>query len=333
MDSGILLKEWQLDVSKTKVAILGSTSHIAKGLISNFVRRPEFSLHLYTRSVDRVTCFLASIGQSTHEDCTIHINYADVVRCGYDVIINCIGVGTQHKLGENYALFFKVTEEFDNLSIACLSDSCPDALYVSFSSGAVYGNLAQPANENSVSQFVVNRIEPNNYYAIARLNSEAKHRALKQLNIVDLRIFSYFSRYIDLEDGYFISDVMSSLLRGKTLITSDKNIVRDYLHPDDLFAMVIKCIEVHTLNCAFDVVSRCPVEKKSILQYFACEYGLKYTIGEPMEKAGSTGYKHVYCSNNQNAKKIGFLPRFSSMETIVEESKHLISFLRAVPRG
>ena len=157
-----------------------------------------------------------------------------------------------------------------------------------------------------------------------RANSEAKHRAFKTLNIVDLRIFSYFSRYIDLEEGYFITDVLTSILNGKTLVTNDENMVRDYLHPDDLFSMVVKCIDVHTLNAAFDVVSTCPVDKKAILEYFTSEYGLKYKINQSKKRTSATGYKKVYCSNYQSATTVEFKPRFSSIETIRQETKHLL---------
>ena len=126
---------------------------------------------------------------------------------------------------------------------------------------------------------------PEDYYGIVRINAEAKHRAHRNLRIIDLRIFSYFSRYINLTDGYFITDVMEAILDNKVLVTDSTNIVRDYLHPEDLFSMIVKCVHAGKINQAIDVSSSRPVAKQEILDYFTSEYGLKYRktklFGEP----------------------------------------------------
>lgn len=184
-------------MKQPKVAIFGSTSHIAKGLINNFLQSGEFSLHLYTRSPDKVRSFLGAIGKSTEKDCVIHEGYKNFMKSSHDVVINCIGVGTLNKLRGNYTDYFMVTEEYDNLAIGYLRNKCPDALYISFSSGAVYGReFSAPVGENTMKSIRVNHIATEDYYAIARFNSEAKHRSFKNLKIVDLRIFSYFSRFL-----------------------------------------------------------------------------------------------------------------------------------------
>ena len=192
-----------------QVSLLGSTSHIAKGLINNFLNSGEFSLHLYTRSPDKVRSFLGAIGKSPEKDCVIHEGYNDFMKCSYDVVINCVGVGTLNKLQGKYTKYFTVTEEYDNLVIEYLRNCCSDALYISLSSGAVYGgDFSAPVEENTVNSLRVNHIGKEDYYAIVRLNAEAKHRAFNNMKIVDLRIFSYFSRFVDLTDGYFITEVL-----------------------------------------------------------------------------------------------------------------------------
>lgn len=44
-----------------KIAILGATSHIAKGLIYNFNKEEANELFLFARSIDRLQGFLKSI--------------------------------------------------------------------------------------------------------------------------------------------------------------------------------------------------------------------------------------------------------------------------------
>jgi nucleoside-diphosphate-sugar epimerase len=313
-------------MKQPKVAILGSTSHIAKGLINNFLQSGRFRLHLYTRSSDEVRSFLGAIGKSPDKDCVIHEGYMNFIKSSYDVIINCVGVGTLNKLRGNYTDYFMVTEKYDNLVIECLRSNCPDALYISFSSGAVYGReFSVPVEENTTNSIRVNHIATEDYYGVARLNAEAKHRSFKNLKIVDLMIFSYFSRFIDLTDGYFITEAMGCILNKKVFVTDNVNIIRDYVHPQDLFSIIRKCMDAGKINVAFDVTSAKPVEKREILDYFSSVCGLKYEISQFLNHVSPTGSKNVYCSNYNNAARIGYKPAYSSMDTIKEESKYIIN--------
>jgi len=314
-------------MKKLKIAILGSTSHIAKGLINDFLKSGDFSLNLYTRSSDKVHSFLGAIGKSPDKGCVIYDGYENFTKSSYDVIINCVGIGTLNKLQGNYANYFMVIEKYDNLVIDCLRNNCPNALYISFSSGAVYGEFSAPVEENTMNSIQVNHVTTEDYYAIARLNSEAKHRAFKDLRIVDLRLFSYFSRFIDLKDGYFITEVLDCILNKKVLVTDNVNIVRDYVHPEDLFSIIRKCMDAGKINVAFDVTSAKPVEKREILDYFSLEYGLKYEIDQSLSHISATGSKNIYYSKYNKALGIGYKPKFSSMDAIKEESKYILNIL------
>ncbi|MDD2889304.1 MAG: NAD-dependent epimerase/dehydratase family protein [bacterium] len=312
-------------MKKLKIAVLGSNSHIAKGLINNFLQSGGFGLHLYTRSPDKVFSFLTAIGKSTKKNCVIHKGYRDFLKFSYDVVINCVGVGTMNRPGDNYSNYFLVTEKYDNLSIKYLLKN-PDALYISFSSGTVYGReFSAPAEENTINSIRVNHITPEDYYTIARLNAETKHRAFNGLKIIDLRIFAYFSRFINLTDSYFIIEVMNCILNEKMLITDNTNIIRDYIHPKDLFSIIMKCVGAGKINAAFDVRSAKPAGKREILDYFSSEYGLKYRINKLLKYASPTGSKNIYCSNYNNMACISYKPIFGSMDTIREESKYIIN--------
>ncbi len=308
------------------IALFGSGSHIAKGLINNFLQDGDVCLHLFTRKASNVEEFLSSIEQSSGSACIIHEGYDEVCEHVYDVVINCVGVGTERKLQGNYTSWFTVTEEYDNLAITYLQNVNPNALYISFSSGAIYGKgYRAPAVEEDIYCVKVNDVGSDDYYAICRLNAEAKHRSFKDLSIIDLRIFSYFSRFIDLTDGYFITDVMQAMLTKATLKTNDMNIVRDYVHPNDLFQMVKKCMDAGKLNMAFDVSSAAPVEKQDILDYFSSTYALMYDMVKSLDYASATGSKNIYCSAYQKAADIGYQPQFSSMDTIQKETAYILN--------
>lgn len=310
---------------KIRIAILGATSHIAKGLINNFLKNEEFVLHLYARSQDKLFDFFALIKKSIDKDCIIHEYYDDFLKGSYDVVINCVGTGTFNKMRGDYSKYFTITEEYDNLAIKYLSNNHSDTLYVSLSSGVVYGRgFSSPVEENSINGILVNHVNAEDYYSIARINSEAKHRSFKNLKIVDLRIFSYFSRFIDLTDGYFITDLLNSVLNKKEFLTSENNFIRDYLHPDDLFLMIKKCVAAGRINAAFDINSAKPVKKKEILDYFSAEYGLKYKINKNFDSASATGAKNFYYSKFNNASSIGYCPAFNSIDAIKQESEYIL---------
>jgi nucleoside-diphosphate-sugar epimerase len=307
------------------IAIMGATSHIAKGLIYRFLQKGHDHLILFVRSAAKIQAFLDANGRPANGTYTVCADYSAFSSFPVDVIINCVGVETRNKHNCDFTRYFSVTEEFDGLAIRYLQNTNPDALYVSFSSGAVYGSgFTAPADEFSVNGIQVNHVIPETYYGIVRINAEAKHRAHSDLRIVDLRVFSYFSRYINLTDGYFITDVMQAILNNKLLVTDSSNIVRDYLHPEDLFTAILKCINAGKINQAIDVGSSRPASKQEILDYFTSEYGLKYERRQLSENASATGAKSNYYSTCNRASQIGYVPRFSSMDTLEQEARYIL---------
>lgn len=310
------------------VVIMGATSHIAKGLIERFLQAGGNTLQLYSRSNEAVRHFLAGIGHRESASCTLCDDYGRITASDCDVIINCIGVETRNSHDCDFTRYFTVTEEFDNLAINYLKQYNPAALYISFSSGAVYGKgFSVPAAETSANCIVVNQVAKQDYYGIVRINAEAKHRAHGKLKIIDLRIFSYFSRYINLTDGYFITDVIQAVRNNTVLRTESRNIVRDYLHPDDLYQAVRACMAAGHLNRAIDLNSVTPVAKQEILDYFSSTYGLKYEKYSTAENVSATGSKTNYYSMCRHASYIGFTPSYASLDSIRHEAAFLLKGL------
>lgn len=290
-----------------KIAILGATSHIAKGLIFNFTKSEINELFLFARLPKKVKNFLEAHSLGLHP----HIyDFRHFRRGKYDVIINCVGLGTPAKVKEASGEVFKLTEEFDNMILEYLQ-RYPNTLYINFSSGAVY----------SIS---VNDVKPEHYYGIAKLHQEAKHRALKKLNIVDIRVFSYFSRFIELDSGYFLTELIKSLKRKKTFVTNPCDFVRDFLAPQDLFDLICLIIKAKPFNGAIDAYSSMPISKFKLLDYFVKNYSLKYTINRGLKLTYPTGVKSRYCSSSRKAAGLGYRPKFSSLETVATESKYIL---------
>jgi nucleoside-diphosphate-sugar epimerase len=314
-------------MNKATVAILGATSHMAKGLINQFLGEPVTELHLFGRSKERIQTALKSIA-AEKDICFIHEGFDAFLSGSYDVIINCVGVGTVNKLQGDFTRYFTLTEYYDNLVLEFLQKS-PETLYVSFSSGVIYGRgLSAPADDNTVNTLDVNHLAKEDSYMMVRLYTEAKHRAFSNLRIADLRVFSYFSRFCDLTDKYFITDIINSVLSGNEFITGENDIIRDYIHPEDLFSLIQCCMKKKTINSAFDVVSAKPVSKWEIIDFFKKEYGLTCTTKSDFSFYGATGSKNIYCSNSTKAATIGYTPKYTAMQSVQMEAKHIVNIRR-----
>lgn len=307
-----------------RIAILGATSHIAKGLILGLHDYGQNELFLFARSPERVQLFLDLIGTGKSQLIKIKpLNeFSDV---SYDVVINCVGIGNPAKLAAGLFSIFSITETFDNLILEYIKDH-PAALYVNFSSGAAYGtDFSAPASETSQAKFNINLIDPSEFYSIAKINSEAKHRAMKDYNIVDLRVFGYFSRFIDLEEKFLLSEIISCMQNNRELATGPGNIVRDFVCPHDLLSLVKACITQKEINDVFDVYSAQPSTKFELIEHFVLNHGLKYRVDDSYSVVNVTGVKDHYYSLNYKASSIGYVPKFSSIAGIENEVEYFLN--------
>lgn len=304
-------------ISIIKIALLGATSHIAKNLLIECNEKQKYQLFLFARSQENCVQFQKEHSKSTSlpvypfEDFNLH---------HYDVIINCVGIGDPGKLIDQMDAIFTVTEKFDQMIIDYLKHINDQALYINLSSGAAYNSsFDHPADELSCSKISINNVKSTDYYAVAKVNSEAKHRSLYKLNIVDLRIFGFFSRYIGLDSKFLMTQIIACIRSKTSLMTSADNIIRDYVHPKDLFQLIELCIEKNKMNDVFDVYSLKPTEKFAILECFSENYGLQYQVTDRHTIASATGNKLNYYSTNRKAASIGYKPLISSLDCLIEE--------------
>ncbi len=301
---------------RERIAILGATSHIAKGLIYHLGQDGKYDLCLFERSAHRPDAFLNTIGLGSRFKAKPIEEFG---KESYGTVINCVGIGDPGKLSNAGSSIFELTETFDTLALDHLKRS-PDTLFINFSSGAVYGtDFTSPVDVRSQATFDINPIDPSAFYGIAKLHSEARHRAMRDLHIVDLRVFGYFSRFIDLESKYLMSEIVSCILHGKEFVTDSEDIVRDFIHPEDLASLVKLCIAKRDLNDAFDVCSLQPVKKVEILEKFSSSYDLKYSMGGNSNFPVAAGRRINYYSTNNLVRNFGYTPRFKSLDSVSQE--------------
>lgn len=306
------------------IAILGASSHIAKGLILGLHGTVQNELFLFARSPEPVKLFLVSIGAGDSQLLKVK-TFTEFSDHDFDVIINCVGIGNPAKLANELVSIFKLTEEFDNLVLNYLKGHSK-TLYINFSSGAAYGtDFSAPVNVASQAIFNINTITASEYYGIAKIHSEAKHRAMKDYNIVDLRVFGYFSRFIDLKEKFLLSEIVASVQKGQTFVTDARNIVRDFVTPHDLLRLIEICISQECINDVLDVYSAQPTTKFDIINHFAKHHDLKYIVEETYTPFSVTGSKDHYYSKNDRATLMGYIPTFSSIDGIESELPYLMN--------
>ena len=107
--------------------------------------------------------------------------------------------------------FLDITLDFDSLALRYVK-AHPSTRYLFLSSGAAYGSdFRQPATDQTRAGFDINHLQVHDWYGAAKFHAECRHRALADLAMVDLRVFSYFSRSQDLSSRFLISDMLRAI--------------------------------------------------------------------------------------------------------------------------
>lgn len=305
-----------------RIAILGATSQIARDLIVSFSKTSNDDLHLFARRPDEVMAWLASAGLSgryTSDD------FSKFHKQEFDAVINFVGVGNPAQALAMGNTIFDVTLRFDEMVLEYLQTH-PACRYLFLSSGAAYGSsFNEPAKRETPAIVPINKLAPHEWYGVAKLHAECRHRAHSAMPIIDIRVFNYFSRTQDIEARFLITDMLRAIRDKKVLKTSPEYIVRDFLHPSDFYQLVRALLSAPATNAVVDCYSRAPIDKPNLLSTMQQEFGLRYEITEATAGVNATGSKPHYYSLNTRAADFGYRPELSSLQGILQESKSILS--------
>ncbi|QXL84222.1 NAD(P)-dependent oxidoreductase [Comamonas sp. NLF-1-9] len=307
-----------------RIAILGATSQIAKDLIKCFLEKNDHDLTLFARRPDAVEHWLSSVDHSNRPVISNFDHFS--TEKTFDAIINFVGAGNPATALAMGRKIFETTRQFDQIALDYLA-SHTDCRYIFLSSGATYGSsFLVPPNMHTHATVEINQPQPADWYGISKLCTELNHRSLDHLGIVDVRIFSYFSRSQDLGAQFFISEILRAIHNRSTLEVSSDHIVRDYLHPVDFHQLIEKVLASPFENRVLDCYSRAPVSKKALLQFMSENFGLVY---KEAKKNGlpKINTKVNYYPTGKQASSIGYAPLYSSLEGIEIEARAILDSL------
>lgn len=299
------------------IAILGATSHVAKNIIAESIDLYD-KMYLYARRPNRVDAFINEIGLPNDKFEVKDFSTFGNEELGVSSIINCIGFGTPQKVKNAGFEIYKLAETIDNNIIDFIQRNRTDASYINFSSGAVYGTEhIDSCSENHLTELPINKIEDKHVYMISKLYSEAKHRSLNTLDIIDIRLFSFFSSYIDLSSGFLLTELLNCIANDEPFITTKNDIYRDFVSPNDLAKFVYLCTQKRGYNGVLDIFSQKETSKLEIISMLKAHFGLKVQFETDLTNVSPTGNKSMYYTKYCEAEKIlKYKPSQTSIESI-----------------
>ncbi len=297
------------------IAILGASSRIAGDLILWLAQRADIALHLFVRRPQEMLDWL---GQNSIVERAAVSSYAAFGEGDeYFAVINFVGIGDPAKTLSMGADILDVTHRFDSLALDYVQNH-PRCRYLFASSGAAYGSRFEtPVDEQSQASFPVNSLASHDWYGMAKVHAECRHRAHPALHIVDIRIFNYISPTQDVSARFLVTDAIRAIRDRTVLQTSAARTVRDYLHATDFCALIDAILMAPPTNDVIDCYSKAPVEKAELLHALQSAFGLRYEVSPGQASVNATGHKPCYYSLNRRARSFGYTPKFSSLDGVL----------------
>jgi nucleoside-diphosphate-sugar epimerase len=305
-----------------RLAILGATSQIAKDLVQSFAANSRHDLVLFARRPEAVKQWLAGVGLVDRYAVANFAAFDSDQQ--FDTILNFVGVGNPAQAAAMGASIFDVTLQYDELALSYIRQH-PTCRYIFLSSGAAYGSgFDTPVDANTKATVPINNLQLQDWYGIAKLHAECRHRSLAPLPIVDIRVFNYFSRTQDMEARFLITDIVRAIRDKVVLKTSSDYILRDFLNPSDFYGLVNTILGAPATNAAVDCYSLAPIDKPTLLAAMQEQFGLQYEITQASVSVNATGNKPHYYSLNTRAADFGYQPTLISLEGILKEMQMIL---------
>jgi nucleoside-diphosphate-sugar epimerase len=305
-----------------RIAILGATSQIAKDLVLAFAKQEHHELVLFARRPEIVTQWLVSVGLTEQHAVSDFAAFSTDLH--FDAILNFVGVGDPAQAAAMGASIFDVTLKYDQMALSYLEHH-PQCRYLFLSSGAAYGaSFEAPVDKNTKATVAINNLQPQDWYAVAKLHAECRHRSLAQLTIIDIRVFNYFSHTQDMSARFLITDIVRAIRDKTVLKTSSDYIVRDFIHPSDFYKLVVALLASPAINAVVDCYSKAPLDKPALLAAMQDHFGLRYEVITTNVGVNATGNKPHYYSLNTKAADFGYQPSLTSLEALLLEVNELL---------
>ena len=251
----------------TKIAILGPNGLIGRDVIASLKANDEMSV------------YPVSQGRGSPSE---SITFESFMNIAFDVIINCRGVGDPGQIRshpdtcvESHFASRKLVMDYLNKHEGI------DPLCLFISSGGIFNQgIASNVHDRENVHFKLESLEPFDAYRLTKLLVECLNRAEPERSIVDVRIFGFVSSSFSIQSAFFINELFQCAKNERTLSTNADNFLRDYVTAEDIVRLLSHLLrnKAPRNNCAINLLSRKPISKFELLDFFKNEFGLRYCV-------------------------------------------------------
>lgn len=305
-----------------RVAILGANSQLSQDYIETLLSiESNKELFLFSRNpidLGKKICSSPKFYRS--------YDYEKFHSYRYDVIINFVGAGDPQKVNELGREIFSITNMYDSLAVEYIK-RYPTVKYIFISSGAAYGNIFfnGPASEDSIYDLAPSDFRDSDYYGKAKYFTEQRHRSYNYLNIIDLRVFSYFSKRQKTNSSFLVVNLINAIKSNRVFETSMDNLWRDYIGANDFYNLLNCIVQAKEANVSLDCFTKAPVDKISLLNIFKENFSLNFKFSEFQKLDIQPNSRKYYFSLKRNyLTSIGYQPTLSSTDLLLSVAKNHI---------
>lgn len=298
-----------------KIALLGSTGQIGRGLARTLADAHE--LALYARRTDVMQAWVAR-----------HCSAASVHDLGefpagrFDLIINAIGDGVPGKIRAAGSDMLGITEHFDRQCLDHLKRGTARS-YIFMSTGCVYGKDYAAARAPSPHPLDPEDFGADDAYPRGKRLAEVRHREMADVPIADIRIFGYVSEEIGLDDDFLLSEILRALVHGTVFETSPYDMVRDYVGLADLTELIERLIAAGVPNGAYDIISARPTTKFEVIAALEEAHGFRTAVCDQAPPV-PCGHVPVAISRDAAARALGHEPQRTSLANVLATAAALV---------
>ena len=268
-----------------KLLIIGGTGFFGKSILDSFVcgRLKKFQISqliILSRSTDKFQILYPEFVSPNIKYINGNISIIDYLPEA-DIIINAATSSNQINYINDSSKEKKNTEDGVSNYIKLAKKFHKNSKIVYCSSGAVYGN--QPSNvlnmaENFPFQDLGNMTTLKRDYALSKRNAEKQILKAGEdgLNVSIARCFTFYGKYLP-EDGHFAyaSFLKSAKIGEDIIVNTNQEVIRSYMHSDDLVDSLIKVALSSNSNCPiYNVGSDKPISIFLLAKKIALEFNV-----------------------------------------------------------
>ena len=277
-----------------KILILGGTGFFGKSILHSFTRGKlkkylVDSIFVLSRKANR---FLINYPEFKKEG--IHFIKGDIktiTSLPYaDIVIHAAASTNQIDYKKNSNLERINIELGTSNYLKIAQKAHKKAKIVYCSSGAVYGK--QPSNLNNIrEEFPFSDLKTLSVvkrdYALSKRNAESqiKEFGATGYNVSIARCFAFYGKYLPKEGHFAYSSFLESAKNGKDIIVNTNHeVIRSYMHADDLVESLIKIALNSNPSCPiFNVGSDHAISIFDLAEEIARKYGVKVIKKEQID--------------------------------------------------